>query len=138
MRYFDASALVKLYVREAGSAEVRRWLARDAPATSRLTEVEIASALARRCREGAVTLSERDRAAAALRRDLASMVVVELTADVAERARRLTISRALRTNDAIHLASCQTLDRALDQDVTFVAFDDRLTAAARAEGLMTT
>ena len=44
MRYFDASALVKRYVREEGSAKVRRLISSDTPATSRLSEVEVASA----------------------------------------------------------------------------------------------
>ena len=48
MRYFDASALAKRYVREKGSLKVRRLLASDVPATSRLSAVEIASALMRR------------------------------------------------------------------------------------------
>ena len=55
MRYFDASALVKRYVRETGSTTVRRLLTLDAPVTSRLSEVEVASALVRRAREGAFT-----------------------------------------------------------------------------------
>ena len=84
MRYFDASALVKRYVNESGTAEVEGWLADDTPATGRLTEVEIASALARRCREGAVSADDRDRALAALHTDLAAMVIVELSPDVAE------------------------------------------------------
>ena len=69
MQYFDASALVKRYVREQGSASVRRLLASDAPATARLSEVEVASALIRRSREGAFPLTERDRALAALEPD---------------------------------------------------------------------
>ena len=40
-RYFDASALVKRYVRERGSVTVRRLLASHVAATSRLSEVEI-------------------------------------------------------------------------------------------------
>ncbi len=52
MRYFDASALVKRYLREKGSAEVRRLLASDTPATSRLSQVEVASALVTSCTRG--------------------------------------------------------------------------------------
>lgn len=50
--YFDASALAKRYVEEPESGRVRELLARSLVATSRITEIEIASALARRCREG--------------------------------------------------------------------------------------
>ena len=44
-RYFDASALAKRYVRETGSTTVRRLLASGVAATSRLSEVEVASAI---------------------------------------------------------------------------------------------
>jgi predicted nucleic acid-binding protein len=42
-RYFDASALVKRYVQETGSVAVRQLLASGIIATSRLSEVEVAS-----------------------------------------------------------------------------------------------
>jgi len=47
MHYFDASALAKRYVRETGSQTVRRLLGAGGAATSRLSEVEVASAIAR-------------------------------------------------------------------------------------------
>jgi len=69
MRYFDASALAKRYVREKGSAKVRRLLSSDVAATSRYSAVEIASALARRAREGAISPDDRERTLAALQFD---------------------------------------------------------------------
>ena len=62
----DASALVKRYVREAGSITVRRLLASGIPASSRLSEVEVSSGIIRRAREGAFTTPRRDRMLAAL------------------------------------------------------------------------
>ena len=59
MRYFDASALVKRYVRENGSTAVRRLLSSDTPVMSRLSEVEVASALMRLAREGALRARSR-------------------------------------------------------------------------------
>ena len=50
IRYFDASAFAKRYVRAEGSAQVSRWLREARAATCRLTEAEISSALARRVR----------------------------------------------------------------------------------------
>jgi hypothetical protein len=47
MRFFDASALVKKYVRETDSARVRRLLGTGGVALSRLSEVEVVSAFAR-------------------------------------------------------------------------------------------
>ena len=135
MRYFDASALVKRYVRERGSAKVRRLIASGTPATSRLSEVEIASAVGRRAREGAFSVTERDRALAALERDFSVMFVVELTAEITARARALLQRHELRAGDAIQLASCLYLQDQIGEDVSLIAFDDRLTQAARREGL---
>jgi predicted nucleic acid-binding protein len=135
IRYFDASALVKRYVREAGSSAVRRLLALGTPATSRLSEVEVASAIARRAREGAVAAPRRDRILAALKRDLPALAVVEMIPDITAEARVLLVRHPLRAGDAIQLASCLYLQRELREPVPLVAFDHRLSEAARAEGL---
>lgn len=135
MRYFDASALVKRYVREKGSVKVRRLLAVEVSATSRLSAVEITSALMRRARERAFTDAERDRALAALERDMSSLLVVELTRDVVKRAQTLLQRRPLRSGDAIQLASCLYLQEELGEPVTIVVFDARLADIARLEGL---
>ncbi len=134
-RYFDASALVKRYVWETGSTTVRRLLASGIPATSRLSEIEIASGIIRRAREGAFPPARRDRMLAALQRDLPAVAVVEMIPDVTAGARALLLRHPLRSGDAIQLASCLYLQRELGGPVAFVAFDQRLVNAARAEGL---
>jgi predicted nucleic acid-binding protein len=135
MEYFDASALVKRYVREQGSVKVRRLISRDVPAASRMSEVEVASALNRRARESAFSVAERDRALAALENDFPSILVVELTAEITARARALLQRHAIRGSDAIQLASCLYLQLQLGEPITMIAFDDRLIDAARLEGL---
>lgn len=135
MRYFDASALAKRYVRERGSLKVQRLLAADGSATSRLTSVEVVSALRRRVREGWLSGEQGDRAQAALDSDLSAMLIVELTPAVVRQAHRLLQRHPLRAGDAIQLASSLHLREALEEDTGFVAFDDRLIAAARSEGL---
>lgn len=135
MRYFDASALAKRYVRETGSVKVRRLLSADIPATSRLSEVEIASALMRRAREGALSHKQRDRALAALDSDVTAMLLVELSPEVVKRAQTLLRRHVLRAGDAIQLASCLHLRDELGDEVAMVAFDERLNAAAQLEGL---
>lgn len=134
-RYFDASALVKRYVRESGSTTVRRLLASGTAATSRLSEVEVSSGIVRRAREGAFTIQQRDRMLAALVRDVPALAMVEMTPEITSDARTLLLRHPLRAGDAIQLASCLYLQRQLAQPVPFVAFDGRLVKAARAEGL---
>jgi predicted nucleic acid-binding protein len=133
MRYFDASALTKRYVREAGSTKVRRLLSPDTAATSRFSQVEIASALTRRFREGVLSAAKRENALATLKEDLTAMLVVELTAQVVARALSLLQRHSLRAGDAVQLASCLQLRDELEEPITFVVFDERLIAAARME-----
>ena len=126
---------MKRYVREPGAVAVRRLLKADAGAVSRLSEVEVASALVRRAREGAFTVAERDRALASLADDLATLIIVELTPDITAEARALFLRHRLRAGDAVQLASCLYLQREISQPLPFVAFDDRLAESARHEGL---
>ena len=133
MRYFDASALAKRYVGEKGSVRVRRLLASEVSATSRYSAVEIASALARRVREGAILAEDGQRAQTALGEDLTAMLVVELTPEIVARAQALLQRHSLRAGDAVQLASCLHLRDELEESMSLVTFDDRLSAAARKE-----
>ncbi|MBI4887625.1 MAG: type II toxin-antitoxin system VapC family toxin [Acidobacteria bacterium] len=135
MRYFDASALVKRYVREKGSVKVRRLLSSGVSATCRLSAVEIISALMRRSREGAFGDAERNRAFAAIPGDMSALLVVELTPEIVARAHALLQRHTLRAGDTIQLASALFLQEELGEETTFVAFDERLSAAARGEHL---
>lgn len=137
MRYFDASALVKRYVRERGSLKVRRLLSSDTAASSRISQVEIVSALVRRSREGALSEAQREAAVAALEADFSALLVVELSSEVIARAIALLRRHRIRAGDAIQLASALHLRDALHEGMVFVAFDERLMAAASAEGLST-
>lgn len=133
--FFDASALVKRYVDEADSDRVDELLREAIPAVCRTSEVEVASALCRRAREGVFSHAERDRAVLALRRDISSFQVVEVLPEVVERSLVLLARHPLRAADALQLGACLILWEKLRFPVAFVAFDARLREAAAAEGL---
>lgn len=133
--FFDASALAKRYVAEKHSTEVQRWLEESTPAVCRLSEVEITSALARRCREGVISVAGRDRALAALDGDLRAVHVVELSPEVLKAARAALLRHPLRSADAVQLASALILRERLRTQIAFLTFDERLGAAAEGEGL---
>jgi hypothetical protein len=135
IRYFDASALAKRYASEPETAAIRRLLERSDPAASRLTHVEVASALCRRTREGALPASERDRALNALGGDFERFHVVELSVDIVVEAIRILRRHPLRAPDAIQVATCLYLQRMLGTPVELVGYDARLSAAARREGV---
>jgi predicted nucleic acid-binding protein len=133
--YFDASALAKRYVEEEHSSEVQRWLDESTPAVCRLSEVEIASALSRRCREGLISLADRDRALATLEADLQAVHVIELTQEVFQAARAALLRHPLRAADAIQLACALVSRDRLQSPIAFLTFDDRLASAPEREGL---
>ena len=114
---------------------MEEWLASGTVAISRLSEVETASALARRARIGDCAARERDVALATLDRDLKSFLVLEIVPAVTSRARALLNAYALRASDATQLASCHHLQEQLGQDVPFVVYDERLATVASQSGL---
>ena len=132
MLFADATALVKRYVRERHSVKVRRLVAAGAVAVSRLSEVEVPSALARLARERRLSVRSRDRATAAFLTDFAAWHVVEITSDVTALARTLLHRHDLRAGDAIQLASAVWLRQSVSLSGV-LAFDTRLVTAAHAE-----
>ncbi len=124
MLYLDTSALVKRYVDEEGSLEVRAAMGEARGwATCRVGYVETARALMRSAKDVAV---ERFQA------DWSAFNVVELDMEVAEDAAELAVAARLRSLDAIHLASALAID---DRRLTVATWDARLHEAARERGL---
>ncbi|MGA2083124.1 MAG: type II toxin-antitoxin system VapC family toxin [Holophaga sp.] len=134
--YFDTSALVKLFVEEAHSTEVRT-AARLANicVTGRIAYVEFLSALARREREGmdpAVAQRIRDAFEAAW----PDLMVIEVGRAITVRAAAFARLHRLRAYDAIHLASAQEIHETVP-DMVFACFDDLLNLGARNQGMKT-
>jgi hypothetical protein len=123
--YLDASALVKRYVAEEGSDLVISSMQKaDRWAICRIGYVETARA---------IDLAAGKPALRRLQRDWPSFDVVEVDADLAERAAELAIEAELRSLDALHLASALVLP----PEVTVATWDLRLQRAAREAGLET-
>lgn len=131
--YLDTSSLIKLYVAEAGSEEVRDLVDRaSVVATSVVAFAEARSAFARLEREGTLSPEQHASVRGAFLRDWDSFLKIRVLRRVYERAGELTEVHALRGFDAIHLASfLEVLDQADGDEVEFSAFDARLQAAAR-------
>lgn len=133
MRYWDASMLVCLCVDEADTAAARR-LAADDIATWSVSAVEIASAIERRCREGALDSSGRDAARTALDELMTTWTEITALAAVRERALRLVATHALRAPDAMQLAAALVAVSDRPRGHEFVCADGRLRDAAAREG----
>ena len=136
MRYWDASALVPLCGAEAGTATARR-LARAGIITSSVSAVEIASAIERRVREGALTAPQRAVARAALDDLAAGWTEIAALGAVRERALRLIATHALRAADAMQLAAALVAVSDRPAGHEFVCADVRLRDAAMREGFHT-
>jgi predicted nucleic acid-binding protein len=135
--YLDTSALVKLYVLEPDSDEVRARVSKaERVATSRVAYPEARAAFARRQREGAIADTELRSVVSDLERDFKALVVVELQAGVARLAGELSERHALRGFDAIHVACALDLWTLLGSRPAFCSYDARQLAAAASEGLV--
>jgi predicted nucleic acid-binding protein len=134
--YVDTSALVKLYVREIGSAAVRAQSRRaGALATSVVAYAEARAAFARLKRSGLSTDARHRQRLHRLDRDWEALMRVELTPDVLRSAGDLAEIYGLRGFDSIHLASVLWLSARAPEPVEFAVFDTRLGAAASRAGL---
>lgn len=105
--------------------------------TSRLTSVEVASAVWRQVREGWLSAHQAEGMVARLFAEIESALVVEFAAEVTRMAAELICRHPLRAGDAVQLASALFFRTGVPGPMEFIAFDARLNAAARAEGLPT-
>ncbi len=145
LTYFDSSALVKRYVPEVGSAWVTRLCRQEPVAISLITIPEIASALARRTREGALTAQQGNALFQAFLRDARSFTLVGLDQVIVQQAATFLLTVPLqvrlRTLDALHVASAQwTFARGRRRGVatgSLVTADRALVDAATWAGLPT-
>jgi predicted nucleic acid-binding protein len=141
--YADSSVLVKRHVNEIGS-DWFRALADPASGnviiTSRVSIIEVYSAFNRRVREASLSPVDYAQLAADFALTYGTEYqIVELTVAVADRAREMLERHALRAYDSLQLASSLITSEAIQaaglSAPIFLAADDGLLNAARAEGL---
>jgi predicted nucleic acid-binding protein len=143
LTYLDSSALVKRYIPEAGSAWIRRLCDAEPVAISLISVPEIASALARRTREGVLTAQQRDTLFRLFLSNVQSFVVVDVNQTIAQRAATMLLTvpvpLRLRALDALHVTSAQwAFARARRRGIAtgnFVTADHALVDAAAWAGL---
>jgi len=134
--YLDASALVKRYVAEVGSAEVDRLIAvADAIGTAVISRPEVAAALAKAARTGTLSRDEAEAALQVFRAQWADLVRLQLTEVVVAQADALAWDHGLRGYDAVHLAVARFWQSSLGEPVTLATFDRQLWEAGATTGL---
>ena len=135
--YLDASALVKRYIAEAGSAAVAEVIrGATVVGTAILSRVEVAAAIAKGAR---MKLFSRQQGATALRvfnSEWDDLVRLQMTHVLVSRATTLAWDHNLRGYDAMHLASALFWQDMLGEPVTVATFDRQLWESASATGLV--
>ena len=134
MRFWDSSAIVPLLVNEAVRPRMLSYHGEDpAMFVWWATPVEVASAVARRERDGELSVSEASAALQRLEALASGWYELQPSPRLRLIARRLLRVHPLRAADALQLAAVLTVDRE-DTSLEFVCLDDQLSEAARREG----
>jgi predicted nucleic acid-binding protein len=123
MWFVDASAFLKLLVKEPESGELRRWAIGRRLASSDLLRTEARRAVAHKAASVLQSCDEH----------LAGVHTVRLTPALLDRAGRIP-GVALRSLDAIYVACAEQLG---DDLAGFVSYDSRQLAAVRELGITT-
>ena len=134
--YLDTSALIKRYVNEAGSTDVREWI-RSATdkAITLITRAEMSAAINRLLRMRHLSQEDYGDALEQFRADWVDYHRLPVTDPLVARADGLACEHNLRGYDAIHLAAALTWQELLGLPVTVVTYDKELAEAARASGM---
>lgn len=128
MIFVDTSALVKRYIKEAGSDVVARLMEEDLDwAASELARSEARVTLCRRGPEGVLGSPVQRRMA----QDWDRFMTVSVDLDCLALAAEIGCQLGVRTLDAVHLAAAKRLP----SEVRFLSFDDRQLKAASSLGL---
>lgn len=134
--YLDTSALVKLYIAEPGSEDVKAKVeATPVISVSRVAYVEARAGIARKYRARELFLKEYKRIVEDLDKDWERYFIIEVSESVVKLGGELTNRHPLRGFDALHLASALFLKNRTQLEISFFCFDERLKDAAEAEGL---
>ncbi len=134
--YLDASALVKRYVAEVGSAQVQALIGEArALGTGLLSRAEVAAALARAARTGLVTRDAAAKALQAFNLDWEHLVRLQLGETLVARAAALAWEHGLRGYNSVHLATALTWRETLGETVCMATYERELWRSAQASGL---
>ena len=135
MRFWDSSAIAPLFAEEAARERLLKLLDEDAGIVAWWgPPVEIASALARREREGLMTAEEVAASLTAARSLALNWHEVAPSESLRRSAERLLRVHSLRAADSLQLAAALVAANHDPQSIEFVCLDARLAAAAQREG----
>jgi predicted nucleic acid-binding protein len=134
--YLDTSALVKVYIHESGTGEVKLLLgSATLTGTSPVSKVEMAAALARAWRVKYISQDESQRAWQKFQSEWPALLKMTISGPALDKAASFAWDFGLRGYDAVHLASAAIWQEALGDPVTLATFDQQLWRACGQVGL---
>ncbi len=135
--YLDTSALAKRYMSELGSNEVNQATTdAETAGTVAIARVEVAAALARAVRTGALDRGVAMASLSKFRNEWEDLTRIQVTDHLIERADTLAWDYDLRGYDAVHLAAALMWQEGLGEKVTLATFDESLWNAVKKVGII--
>jgi predicted nucleic acid-binding protein len=140
-QFVDSSAFAKLFIAEAGSADLQAYLhdcPDDATAISVIAYLEVHSALQRRLRSAQLTELAVSQASMDLEAPTHHFERIPVEPPLIDLAAGLIKTHSLRAMDALQLASAVGIYERLrpGEELLFIACDERLLESAGREGLL--
>jgi predicted nucleic acid-binding protein len=134
--YLDTSALVKRYVREAGTDEVIALLeSAGSVGSASVTKVEMAAAFEKTVRQGWVKRKIAMQAWQDFLDHWSSFTRLNISSGTIDRASSLAWEYGLRGYDAMHLACALLWKETLETQITMATFDRDLWQASKKASL---
>ena len=134
--YLDTSDLVKLYVLEKNSDQIRAHVNNSqVVATSIIAYAEARAAFARKFREKGLSESEYRKIIRTIDNDWENYFVLNISEETIKLAGDLCEKHGLRGYDALHLASASILKKSVSGTIYFSCSDSKLNKAAQKEKL---
>jgi len=135
MKFWDSSAILPLLVKEDSSSKILNYLSRDQEMIVWWgTYLECLSGLARKEREGNLSLQDFGKAKQRLQSLTSQWNEVQPVDQIKEVAERLLRNHDLRAAYSLHLASALLFCQHKPENFVFVSLDMKLNLAANKEG----
>lgn len=136
MLYCDTSALLKLYIDEAGTAQMRTLCASKLTIfVAEITWAEMRAALAQRIRLNLTPQSTADAALDRLRTEWVQFSKIPIGRELIEKAGDFAAGFGLRAYDSVQLAAGHEMQLALAGQMQWCCYDKQLNAAAQLLGM---
>ncbi len=136
--YLDTSALVKVYIYEDSSEEVRKKISESkAVMSSTITYLEARSAFSRLKREKRLSDIDYSLLKKELEKDWKDYLILAVTDSLIQKASLYCEAFELRAYDSLHLASADYLQTKSGEALIFACFDAKLNQAAIEIGMET-